>query len=286
MNRKNLTEIGAAIVLGGALTACCPYGEEPASSAATSNATLDTNAAAPAAADTSTAPPDTTTAAAAPAAAPAAGANNGTTAAPATPGATEATAGAGAPGAAGAPEAAAAAAPSAGSGTISGQITTTPAKFGNHVVVWLDGGGLPANPVKAEIDQQHMMFSPYLTAIPAGGKIIFRNSDPFPHNVFSSNGDKFNLGMMPAKSARVHAFDKVGSYTLLCQIHPGMIAYIYVVPSKYYAIADSKGNYTIKNVANGSYKLSAWAPKLAVSTANVTVSGGTATASLNLRRGN
>jgi len=282
MNRKNLTGIAAAIVLGGTMAACCPYGDVPANDPGTANAAPDSNAAAaPAAADTSAAAPaaaDTTAAAAATPAAAAAPDNGAAAAAAAAPGAAAAGGGATA--------AAAPAAPSAGSGTISGQVTTTPAKFGKHIVVWLDGGGLPAKPVTTEIDQKSMKFFPYLTAIPAGGKVIFRNSDPFPHNVFSSDGDKFNLGMMPAKSARVHVFKKVGAYTLLCQIHPGMIAYVYVVPSKYYAVADSNGKYAIKNVPNGSYKLSAWAPKLAVSTTNVTLSGATATASLHLKRGN
>lgn len=281
MNRKNLTGIAAAIVLGGTLAACCPYGDEPANSPNTESAAPDSNAAAaPAAADTTAAAPAAapdTTAAAATAPAAAAAPDNGTGAQPATPGAAAAAPAAGAAGAA---------APAAGTGTISGQVTATPAKFGKHVVVWLDGGGLPAKPKAVEIDQKSMKFFPYLTAIPAGGKVVFRNSDPFPHNVFSSDGDKFNLGMMPAKSARVHVFKKTGAYTLLCQIHPGMIAYVYVVPSKYYAVADSNGKYTIKNVPNGSYKLSAWAPKLAVSTTNVTVSGATATASLHLKRGN
>ena len=284
MNRMSLTGIAAAIALGGILPACgCPYGEQPVNVPGTANAAPDSNAAAaPAAADTSAAATTAPTAAAdtsaAATAAPAASATpaNGTGAAPATPGA-----------AAAAAPAAAAAAPAAGSGTISGQVTTTPAKAGKHIVVWLDGGGLPAKPKATEIDQKSMKFFPYLTAIPAGGKVVFRNSDPFPHNVFSPDGpDKFNLGMMPAKAARIHVFKNPGPSTLLCQIHPGMIAYVYTVPSKYYAIADSNGKYTIKNVPNGSYKLSAWAPKLAVSTTNVTVSGATATASLHLKRGN
>ncbi len=285
MNRKNLTGIAAAIAFAGILPACgCPMAEGAANSPATANAAPDENAAGPTAADTSAA-----------ATAPTAAAAPGTTAAaPGTPGASAGAAPAAPPGAAAAANggaaaaapAAAAAAPAAGTGTISGQVTAMPAKLGKHIVVWLDGGGLPAKPVTTEIDQKNMKFLPLLTAIPAGGKVIFRNSDPFPHNVFSSDGDKFNLGMMPANAARIHVFKKPGAYTLLCQIHPGMIAYVYVVPSKFYAVADNKGDYTIKDVPNGSYKLSAWAPKLAVSTTNVTVSGGTATASLQLHRGN
>lgn len=264
MNRMNLTGIVATIALAGVLPACAPAAD-PANSPATAKAPA-APAAAPAAASSS-------------APAPATG-DKGKSAPPATPASTGVNSGAGAAKPAGP------ATPGASSGTISGQITASPAKYGKHVVVWLNSGGLPAKPKTVEIDQRSMKFSPYLTALPAGSKVVFRNSDPFPHNVFSPDGpNKFNMGMMPSKSARVHVFKNPGPSTLLCQIHPGMIAYVYTVPSKFYAIADSNGHYTIKNVPNGSYKLSAWAPKLAVSTTNVTVAGATATASLHLHRG-
>lgn len=281
MNRKNLTGIAAAIVLGGTLPACgCPYGEQPVNLPTSANASAGASAAAaPAAAGTSAPAPATTTAPAAagtPAATPA-----GKTAATATPNANATKAGAAAK-----PAGAAAAAPAAGTGTITGKITTMPAKFGKHIVVWLNSGGLPAKPKSIEIGQKNMKFFPYLSVIPVGSRVIFRNDDPFPHNVFSPEGpNKFNLGMMPPKSARIHVFKNPGPSTLLCQIHPGMIAYVYTVPSKYYAMADTSGHYTIKNVPNGSYKLSAWAPKLAVSTKPVTVSGTTVTVALELHRG-
>lgn len=192
---------------------------------------------------------------------------------------------AGSASAAGSAAAAGPATPVAPTGTISGRVTTSPAKYGKHVVVWLDSGGLPAKPKTIEINQKNMKFLPYLNAIPVGGRVIFHNSDPFPHNVFSPDGAKFNLGMMPANSARSHVFKQAGPYTLLCHIHPGMIAYLYVVPSRYYAIADWSGHYTIHDVPNGTYRLSAWAPRLATSTKTVNVSGRTATVAFHLHRG-
>ncbi len=266
MKTMNLTGLVAAAALAGLVPACAtPSAGAPASSPAAAASPSSSAPAAAAAAPASTDPSSTGGTDKGKSAPPqgtdtSSGAGNAKPAAPATPG--------------------------AATGTISGQITASPAKFGKHVVVWLNAGGLPAKPKTVEIDQKSMKFSPYLTAVPAGSKVVFRNSDPFPHNVFSPDGpNKFNLGMMPAKSARIHVFKNPGPSTLLCQIHPGMIAYVYTVPSKFYAIADSNGHYTIKNVPNGTYKLSAWAPKLAVSTQNVTVAGAAATVSLHLHRG-
>ncbi len=263
MNTTNLARVTVALAVGGLVSACAaPPAGAPANSP-TANATPAPDAATAQASPTDNTDPPSST-------------DKGKSAPPSTADASSGAAKV---------KPAAPATPGAASGTISGQVTASPAKFGKHVVVWLDGGGLPAKSRTIEINQHSMKFLPYLTAIPAGGKVVFRNSDPFPHNVFSPDGDKFNLGMMPANSARAHVFKKPGSYTLLCQIHPGMIAYVYVVPSKFYAIADRSGHYAIKNVPNGSYKLSAWAPKLAVSTQTVNVAGAAATVSLHLHRG-
>ena len=90
---------------------------------------------------------------------------------------------------------------------------------------------------------------------------------------------------MPQNSARIHVFKSPGTYSLLCNIHPNMLAYIEVVPSSYYAKADKDGKYAIKNVPAGSYKLGAWGPKLAPISQPVTVANGDVTVNLELHRG-
>lgn len=257
---KYINSIGtvAVVALAGFATACAPPAATPAAAGASSAGT-----------DASTAQASPPPSKAATATSSDAGA--GKSAPPVAPQAASAKA--------------AAATPGATSGTISGQVTATPAKYGHHVVVWLDSGGLPAKQKTIEINQHHMKFIPYLSAVPVGGRVLFHNSDPFPHNVFTPDGDKFNLGMMPSNSTRAHVFKQGGPYTLLCHIHPGMIAFLYVVPSKYYAISDRSGHFTIKDVPNGSYRISAWAPHLATSTESVSVAGGTATVALHVHRG-
>lgn len=178
------------------------------------------------------------------------------------------------------------AASATGTGSVSGQVTATPAKLGQHVVVYLQNAPLRTDLPATTIDQRQMTFSPFITIVPMGAKVMFHNSDPFPHNVFSPNGERFNLGTMGQSSVRYHVFTKPGPYTLLCNVHPGMLGYIYVVPSSYYGMADKDGKFTIKDVPNGTYTLAAWAPKLAESTQSVTVAGGEVVANLELHRGN
>lgn len=169
-------------------------------------------------------------------------------------------------------------------GQIEGAVQATPANLGRHVVVYLDGAGRGGKGT-ATIDQRGMKFRPYLTVIPVGGKVVFKNSDPFPHNVFSPNGEHFDLGMMDPQGSRSYVFNRAGAYTLLCNIHPGMIGYIKVVPSKYYTKVGSDGSFHIDNVPNGSYRVRAWGPKLAESSQPVHVKGNTVEVQLHLHRG-
>jgi hypothetical protein len=129
-----------------------------------------------------------------------------------------------------------------------------------------------------------MAFVPFVTVIPAGGKVTFQNSDPFPHNVFSPDAEKFNMGTISHNQVLVHSFPKAGEYSLLCNLHPGMLGYVVVAPSSYFAKTDAKGHYAIQSVPPGTYKVTAWSPRLPTETKPVDVKGGDATLDFELHR--
>jgi hypothetical protein len=129
-----------------------------------------------------------------------------------------------------------------------------------------------------------MEFVPFVQVIPVGGKVVFLNSDPFPHNVFSPDHERFNMGSIAMKGAATHVFNKAGTYTLLCNLHPGMIAYLVVTPSAWFAKADAKGRFSIKDVPTGQYSVTAWAPRQQQATEPVTVAQGDANLSFELHR--
>lgn len=175
-------------------------------------------------------------------------------------------------------------APTATSFAISGTLTMggKDLPFG---VVYLEEA--PTNPnakMTAAIDNRQMAFIPFVTVIPAGGKVTFRNDDPFPHNVFSPDADKFNMGTISHNQVLVHTFPKAGEYSLLCNLHPGMLGYVVVAPSTYFSKTDGKGHYTIKNVPAGTYKVTAWSPRLPTETKSVELKGGDATLDFELHR--
>ena len=91
----------------------------------------------------------------------------------------------------------------------------------------------------------------------------FLNSDNVAHNVFwpAISGDKkaaHNLGTWPKGEKKSWKFDHPGAAPLLCNVHPEMSGYVVVSPTPYYAETDVGGNYTIKDVPDGSYTVTAW----------------------------
>jgi plastocyanin len=132
------------------------------------------------------------------------------------------------------------------------------------VAVWLTPlQGTTSVPVQVNapprLVQHNKMFSPHVLVVQAGAMVEFPNEDPFFHNVFSLfAGKRFDLGLYEAGSSRTVRFDRPGASFLFCNIHPEMSAVIVVVPTPYYALADSTGRVTIPAVPDGRYRLDVW----------------------------
>jgi plastocyanin len=172
-------------------------------------------------------------------------------------------------------------------GNIIGAITTKPAGLQAQAVVYLEDGpteDVPSRGQTVTIENRAMNFIPFVSVAAVGAKVVFANTDPFPHNVFSPDNDKFNMGNIPQNGAHVKTFKSPGAYSLLCNLHPGMLGYLVVTPSTWYAKADAKGKYVMKHVPNGTYKLTAWAPREAPMTQSVTVADGDVTVNFDMHR--
>jgi len=198
-------------------------------------------------------------------------------------GAVAAPAGSAAPGGA-APVVAAAAAPAAAR-SITGTVTTLPKTSAGHAVIYLEDAPIvPGAKMSATVSNKMMNYLPYVSVVPVGGKVNFRNDDPFPHNVFSPDGERFTLGNIAQNEVRSRAFKTAGTYSLLCNLHPGMLGYVVVTPSSYYAKANVQGQFAIKDVPPGTYKVTAWAPRQQPLTQSVTVKDGDVAINFDLHR--
>jgi len=166
------------------------------------------------------------------------------------------------------------AAVAAGTGSVAGKVTATPDKYLKDTVVFLKEVEGRYAPKTHSMDQKGMEFHPHILTITAGDTVKFLNSDGVDHNVYSPDGDSYNLGIFPKGQARDHTFTKAGVYTQLCSVHPEMLAYIFVGQNPYAAAVRKDGTFKIENVPAGMYQLAVWNPKLKAEDASVTVEAG------------
>lgn len=159
-------------------------------------------------------------------------------------------------------------------GTISGKVEATPAKYLDETVVYVEGAKAEAAPRTLSMDQRNLKFIPHVLAVAKGDTVKFENHDGVAHNVYSPDGDAYNLGTFKTGETRTHTFGQAGPYSQLCSIHPEMLGYIYVAPSPYAAAVDAKGHYVIKEVPPGSYKVAVWNSHLKAAPKPVTVAAG------------
>ena len=162
-------------------------------------------------------------------------------------------------------------------GTLSGGVKAT----GQSAVVLetVPAKAFPAPTQTAAMNQQGMKFVPALLVIQKGTTVVFSNDDNVPHNVFWPNisGNKalsHTVGTFNKGKTLSFKYENAGNVPLLCNVHPEMAGAIVVSPSPYFAETDAGGNYSIKDVPDGSYKATAWHNGKAT-TLTVTVKGDT-----------
>lgn len=102
-------------------------------------------------------------------------------------------------------------------------------------------------------------FVPRVLAVPAGSTVWFPNEDPILHNVFSVSGEnRFDLGLYRNGPGKSWTFKKPGVVRVFCNVHHSMVAYVAVLDSPYFALADAAGKFTLKGVPDGPGTLEVW----------------------------
>jgi plastocyanin len=133
---------------------------------------------------------------------------------------------------------------------------------------------------KAVMDQKGLLFQPHILVVQTGTTVEFLNSDKVQHNVFwpSISGDKkkgHNMGTWPQGEKRPFKFTDPGVVSLLCNVHPEMAGYIIVSPTPYFAETGADGAYTLANVPDGDYTMTAWHEGKKTQSKKITVKGDT-----------
>jgi plastocyanin len=146
---------------------------------------------------------------------------------------------------------------------LKGKVTAQGLRSAENIAVYLDsvpGKTFTAPAQHVTVDQTHLAFSPHVSVVVQGTTVDFKNDDTVGHNVYwpaVSHNRKLahNMGTWPQGLSKPFTFNDVGDVPLLCNVHPEMSGYIFVVPTPYYALTDKDGGFTIKNVPPGQYTI-------------------------------
>ena len=177
-------------------------------------------------------------------------------------------------------------------GDVKGTVTVQGLRSAENIVVYVDeipGKKFEAPTQHVVINQRKMAFVPHVTAVLKGTTVDFLNSDAVGHNVYwpSISGNKklaHNLGTWGKGEQKSFQFNDAGVAALLCNVHPEMSGYLIIVSTPYFAVTDLSGAFDIKDIPPGTYTLKTWSEDGKVTTQSVTVTTGTTTADLAVKK--
>jgi plastocyanin len=150
-----------------------------------------------------------------------------------------------------------------GTGAVTGHVTVN---HGGHaqgdrsqVIVYVDvprtaAAARPHPTTNPAIHQTDLRFAPDLVAIQRGGTVDFPNDDRVFHNVFSlSRTKRFDLGLYREGESHPVTFDRPGVVDVYCNIHPDMVAQVFVLDTPYFALTTVDGGFVIQDVPVGTW---------------------------------
>ena len=146
-----------------------------------------------------------------------------------------------------------------------------------YVVVYLkDYKDTGAPPSEVEFDQKGCQYVPHVVALDVNQKFKVINSDQTSHNIhpLPKNNREWNKSQPPGTAPFEESFSSEEiAIPVKCNVHPWMHGYIAVVKGPH-AVTDASGNFTLQDVAPGTYTLTTWQEKYGSQTQQVTVAPG------------
>ena len=127
-----------------------------------------------------------------------------------------------------------------------------------------------------ELDNANCRFVPHVQAASVGQWLVIKNSDPIlhaAHAFFEDGQPQFNIGLFPGKVRRKPLVSP-GIVKVLCEVHPWMKAFVVVTEHSYHGVTDIFGEYEIRDVPPGTYRLKMWHESLGTQVKEVQVKGG------------
>ena len=143
-----------------------------------------------------------------------------------------------------------------------------------HVKSGLPEGSFPIPESPVIVDQNGCRYQPHVSGVMVGQTLRILNSDGLLHNVHGlpEINSQFNRAM-PASVTEVDmVFNKEEfMFTVKCDVHPWMNAYVAVLDHSYFAVTGKDGVFEIAGLPAGDYEIEAWHERLGSQTLPVSL---------------
>jgi plastocyanin len=148
-----------------------------------------------------------------------------------------------------------------------------------NIMVWVSKGlpqgkTWPAPSTPVVLDQKGCQYHPHVMGIMVGQAYKILNSDGVLHNVHAlpKINPQFNAAMPATRKEADAKFNKAEDvFTIKCDVHPWMQAYVAVFTHPFFSVTSTDGKFTISGLDPGTYEITAWHERLGTKTASVTV---------------
>jgi len=137
------------------------------------------------------------------------------------------------------------------------------------------------------ISQAGCSYNPHVFAVQKGQTVKILNPDGTMHNVHTlpKKNRPFNKSMPKHLKETTTKFKKAeGPFKIKCDVHPWMGAWAEVLDHPYFAVTSSDGKFSIKDVPDGEYTVTAWHEKLGEQTGAAKVIDGAATLDFTFKK--
>jgi hypothetical protein len=131
----------------------------------------------------------------------------------------------------------------------------------------------PASSDPVFMDQKGCIYTPHVTGMQVGQKLLVGTSDPTIHNVNVSapRNQSRNNAMVQGQAPLEYEFQRPDTVHLRCDIHPWMSAWVHVSAHPWFAVSDGGGEFSIPDLPPGQYVIEVQHEEFGILQGSVTI---------------
>lgn len=128
------------------------------------------------------------------------------------------------------------------------------------VLVYLEGAHAQPDAAKSGwIYNETFQFKPYFQVLALGGTVTVVNKDPTLHNTHLIHSSTlFNVAAPLPDIPIRRTLSMAGVFSVRCDLHPTMRAWLFVAENPHYAVLQSGGSYRIDGFPAGEHRVHVW----------------------------